>query len=187
MRSPRIFLAFAIVVVFDGCSFSKNDNLNQAALVGDRTRCESLLSNGAAVNGKGMHDMRPIMSAARGGHLETAMYLMSEGADVNAHNDSGSALMWAIDSGNEELVRFLLANGANARWTNALGRTAVDFAREKRASNMLQLLVARTAQAESGRPEGCPSGLPHPRTCGSAYGGSWQSLTDAAATLSLPR
>ena len=28
---------------------------------------------------------------------------------------------------------------------------------------------------ESGRPEGFPSGLPHHRTCGSAYGGSWQS------------
>ena len=30
--------------------------------------------------------------------------------------------------------------------------------------------------AESGRPEGCPSRLPHHRPCGSAYGGSWQSL-----------
>jgi hypothetical protein len=30
--------------------------------------------------------------------------------------------------------------------------------------------------AESGRREGCPSRLPHHRTCGSAYGGSWQSL-----------
>ena len=30
--------------------------------------------------------------------------------------------------------------------------------------------------AQSGRREGCPSRLPHHRTCGSAYGGSWQSL-----------
>jgi len=30
--------------------------------------------------------------------------------------------------------------------------------------------------SESGRREGCPSRLPHHRTCGSAYGGSWQSL-----------
>jgi hypothetical protein len=29
---------------------------------------------------------------------------------------------------------------------------------------------------QSGRREGCPSRLPHHRTCGSAYGGSWQSL-----------
>ena len=30
--------------------------------------------------------------------------------------------------------------------------------------------------SESGRREGFPSRLPHHRTCGSAYGGSWQSL-----------
>src|SRR2546427_1379683 len=35
--------------------------------------------------------------------------------------------------------------------------------------------------AESGPPEGFPSGLPHHRTCGSAYGGSWQSLRNDAA------
>ena len=57
-----------------GCKFVRNDNLNQAALAGDIPGCNNLLSKGANVNGAGMHAMKPIMSAARGGHIETAKY-----------------------------------------------------------------------------------------------------------------
>jgi hypothetical protein len=123
-----------------GCRFIKNDDLNQAALAADQARCEALLSKGANVNGAGMHDMKPIMAAAKSGSLETVRLLVSKGADVNAHSDSGSALMWAVNSGNEELLRFLLMKGADAAWTNALGRTACDFAVEKKNSNMVRIL-----------------------------------------------
>jgi len=83
------------------------------------------------------------MSAARGGSLETVKYLVSKGADVNAHNDSGSALMWAVDSHNEQIVEFLLKNGADTTWTNSLGQTALDFAREKKATNLVGILATR--------------------------------------------
>jgi len=99
-----------------GCTLVKNDNLNQAALAGDRARGEVLLKSGADVNGGGMHDMKPIMSAAR---------------------------VWAVTSGNEELVRFLLANGADPGWTNSLGNTVLDFARQKGVTNMIPLLQKR--------------------------------------------
>src|SRR5579871_2433366 len=97
-----------MAVLTAGCALVKNDDLNRAALAGDRARCEILLGRAANVNGAGMHDMKPIMSAAKGGSLETTRLLLSKGADVNAHNDSGSALMWAVDSGNEELLSFLV-------------------------------------------------------------------------------
>ena len=151
MRSPSIFLASAIVAAglfTAGCKFVTNDNLNQAALAGDRARCEALLRKGADVNGAGMHDMKPIMSGARGGNLETVRYLVSKGADVNAHTDSGSALMWAVDSGNEDLVRYLLVSGADAGWTNALGNTVVVFARQEGATNMIPILETRPLKAE---------------------------------------
>ena len=135
-------------VLASGCRFIKNDDLNQAALAGDRARCEALLTKGASVNGAGMHAMRPIMSAAKSGSLETVRFLVSKGADVNAHNDSGSALMWAVDSGNEELLRFLLMKGADAAWTNALGHTARDFAVEKKSSNMARILETWPTRAE---------------------------------------
>ena len=44
--------------------------------------------------------------------------------------------------------------------------------REGRSS----VLIPWPLPNQSGRREGCPSRLPHHRTCGSAYGGSWQSL-----------
>ena len=149
---PKHFLASAIVAAglfTAGCTFVKNDNLNQAARAGDRARCQALLRKGAHVNGVGINDMKPIMSGARGGNLETVRYLVSKGADVNAHNDSGSALMWAVDSGNEELVRYLLVSGADAGWTNALGNTVVDFARRKGATNMIPILEKQALKAES--------------------------------------
>ena len=73
--------------------------------------------------------MKPIMSAAKGGNLEVVKLLASKGADVNAHNQSGSALMWAVNSGNADVVKFLLMKGAEPGGTNCLGETALDFAR----------------------------------------------------------
>ena len=116
--------------------------MNQAALAGDFKRTTELLSNGANVNGRGMHAMTPIMSAARGGHIRVVEQLVTKGADINGHNDSGSTLMWAVGSGNEELVRYLLRSGADVRWTNALGITALDFAREQQKTNVVRLLEA---------------------------------------------
>jgi len=146
----QIFIgSFALAgVLASGCRFLKNDELNQAALAGDQARCEALLIKGASVNGAGMHDMKPIMSAAKSGSLETVRFLVSKGGDVNAHNASGSALMWAVESGNEELLRFLLMKGADATWTNALGLTARDFAAEKNSSAMVRILETWTTEAE---------------------------------------
>ncbi len=137
-----------LAAVAAGCHFCLNDNLNQAARGGDVGRCQVLVSKGAKVNGAGMHDMKPIMSAAGSGSLETVRYLVSQGADVNAHNDSGSALMWAVDSGNEELVRFLLTQGAEFGWTNALGRGALDIAAEHRSTNLARILQTWTNRTE---------------------------------------
>jgi ankyrin repeat protein len=149
-------IALAGALAF-GCNFVENDDLNQAALAGDRSRCEALLKKGASVNGPGMHGMKPIMSAAKGGSVETTRYLISNGADVNAHNDSGSALMWAVDSGNEELLRLLLVRGADASWTNALGQTALDLAAEERKTNLVAVLQSWSKRAE---PNAAPIAAP---------------------------
>ena len=86
--------------------------------------------------------MTPIMSASRGGHLGIVEELIKYGADVNSHNDSGNALMWAVSSGNEELVGYLVRSGADVHWTNAMGITALDFAREQQKTNIAHLLEA---------------------------------------------
>jgi ankyrin repeat protein len=142
IATPILITLVVVGVAWAGCRFARNDTLNQAALVGDSNRTTELLSKGANVNGRGMHAMTPIMSAARGGHLGVVSQLVTQGADVNSHNDSGSTLMWAVDSGNEELVNYLLRSGADVRWTNALGVTALDFAREQQKTNLVRVLEA---------------------------------------------
>lgn len=150
-QRPIVAVAFVLIAVLaSGCSFIRNDDLNQAALAGDQVRCEVLLSKGANVNGAGMHGMRPIMSAAEGGNLQTVRLLVAKGADVNAHNESGSALMWAVDADNTEIVRFLISNGAEPTWTNALGETALDFARRKQATDLIRLLEKEPSRTSRG-------------------------------------
>jgi len=129
-----------VAVLVSGCAFIKHDELNQAALAGDQARCAELLGKGANVNGMGMHGMKPIMSAAEGGDFETVKYLISKGADVNAHNNSGSVLMWAIEADEPRIVRLLLMNGADSAWKSPLGQTALDFARDKQATESINLL-----------------------------------------------
>ena len=147
-RSRFAVTAVLIGVLASGCSFSKNDELNRAALAGDQARCEVLLSRGANVNGAGMHGMRPVMSAAEGGHLQMVRFLVANGADVNAHNVSGSALMCAVDSDHAEMVRFLILNGAELTWTNSLGETALDHARRRQAADLIGLLEKEPAKDE---------------------------------------
>ncbi len=155
MRDQRIMTVATIALagaLASGCSFVKNDDLNQAALAGDRSRCEALLKKGANVNGAGMHGMKPIMSAAKGGSLETTSYLVANGADVNSHNDSGSALRWAVHSGNEELLKFLLMKGADTSWTSADGETVLDFAAKMRKTNLVAVLQTWPKRAEANAP-----------------------------------
>ncbi len=142
-------VAVAVVVaVFSVSRFIRNDDLNATARSGDLEACRDLVSKGADVNGKGMHAMAPIMSAAKGGHPSVVDYLISAGADVNSHNDSGSALMWAIDSQNEQVIRSLLSHGANPNWRNHMGETALDHAIAKGLNRTEELLRQKTIAAE---------------------------------------
>ncbi len=65
---------------------------------------------------------------------------MELGADINGHNDSGSVLMWAIDSGNVELVSLLLDHGVDTDWKNPLGDNARTFAKEKGDQDIIDRL-----------------------------------------------
>ena len=120
--------------------FVKSDNLVQAAEAGEIGEVRRLLLAGVPVNGSGMHGMTPLMSACKGGDFATVEYLISEGADVNGHNDSGSVLMWAIDFGDVKIISMLLANDIDISWKNSLGNNALSFAIEKSDDTVIKLL-----------------------------------------------
>lgn len=85
-----------------------------------------VLQKKATVNKSGW---APIHYAATNGHLEITQFLMANGALVNALSPSETTpLMMAVGSGNEQLIKYLLDNGADLRMRNHEGYTAIDVA-----------------------------------------------------------
>ena len=71
----------------------------------------------------------PLHYACAKGHLEVAQFLVANGAIVDSLSVGNTTpLMMAVQSGNEQLVKFLLDKGADLQIKNANGLTAIDIA-----------------------------------------------------------
>jgi ankyrin repeat protein len=71
----------------------------------------------------------PLHYACAKGHLEVAQFLVANGAIVDSLSVGNTTpLMMAVQSGNEQLVKFLLDKGADLQLKNANGLTAIDIA-----------------------------------------------------------
>ena len=148
-RHAFVVLVLVSAAALGGRSLSHvilNDQLNTAARAGDLPSIQHLLRRGADVNGRSIHSKTPLMSAAEGGNGNVVLFLLAHGADVNAHNGSGSVLMWAVASGSAGVVRTLLFHGADVNWRSDLGDMALQTAKEYKQpaiAKMLQLAGAR--------------------------------------------
>jgi len=72
---------------------------------------------------------KPLHYASTTGQLEVAQFLISKGATVDSQSLNGTTpLMMAVQSGNEQLVKFLLDNGADLQMKNSFSLTAIDIA-----------------------------------------------------------
>jgi ankyrin repeat protein len=79
--------------------------------------------------------------AAERGHAEVVRLLLAAKAGVDAENKRGATpLMLGAASGSPEVVNLLLAAGADSRRQDYTGRSAVDYAQDKRNSRIVQLL-----------------------------------------------
>jgi len=95
---------------------------NQPAIV------EFLLEKGANIE-QLYEEQTPLMFAVKLQHLEIADILIRYGVDVNTLNvEQESALFFCAKNGDLEILKFLIANGANPKIKDSKGRTAVDYA-----------------------------------------------------------
>ena len=88
-----------------------------------------------------------ILSASRNGNNELIDYLISNRIDdINAADESGvTALMMALekkpfDENQEEIVKYLLKNGADKSMSDSDGKTAYDYAVQLKNERIISLL-----------------------------------------------
>jgi len=125
--------------------------LHLAAFFGHAEVIEVLLSYGADPDAAatGSMDVRPIHSAAAGRKPESIVpivqALLSRGVGINRVQKGGfTALHAAAAAGNENLLRFLLEQGADAGAKTDDGKSAFDLADEKGHELCAEILKAHS-------------------------------------------
>lgn len=115
-------------------------------ILGQTDRARALIAAGAQVNRLGW---TPLHYAASKAQVDTARMLIERGAIVNAPGPDGTTpLMMAALSGKPDIVRLLLAHGADPTMFNAAHETAADWARKRNHQSLAAGLddAARKAQ-----------------------------------------
>src|SRR5580698_8049872 len=105
--------------------------LSLACINGNAPMIEKLRKGGADANAPGPEDETPLMTVARTGSVPAAKVLLAHGAKVDARESwhGETALMWAAAQKHPEMMRTLIASGADM---NALS-TVVKWDRQTTA------------------------------------------------------
>ena len=76
-------------------------------------------------------------------YFELTQYLLENGADINAQSDIShySALIFATVKNHVDCVEILLQHGANQTLRSLTGRSALNYALEKKFSGCIILLL----------------------------------------------
>jgi ankyrin repeat protein len=108
-------LFFSLLLTFSLYIYSHRQAVfTEAAFDGNLPLMKAMLAIGANVHSPGCPYERcfiPIIAAAWTGHNDAVQFLLDRGADVNAKNKLGTALMAAAYHGHVETVKLLLSRG----------------------------------------------------------------------------
>lgn len=130
---------------------SGDDALNYAALKGSLPIVQSLVAKGVLVTRP--QGWQPLSYAVIGKQLEVFNFLMDKGADPNGNNPTQvSALMFAAQEGQDEMVDRLLAAGADPTWTRD-NESAVDWALKSQNTDIAAKIMKAQAKIGFGRSE----------------------------------
>ena len=122
-----------------------------AVLGGDRAQMEVMRAEGVNVYALAPHGYPLICIAAKGGHVDMAEFLISQGADVNAgHPQLGcTPLHMAAEEGKADMARFLLSKGAKINVTDVTGATPLHKAAGAGHADVAQVLIAGGADVKA--------------------------------------
>lgn len=109
MASFMAILALWATVAIAGV----NENLLEAAKLGNLPKVKRLLDAGAEVNFKNKDGITALMVASARGHTEIVQALLAKGAEVNTQDKDGvTALMYANTVDHREVKELLIKAGA---------------------------------------------------------------------------
>jgi uncharacterized protein len=128
---------------------SGDDALNYAAIKGSLPMVKALVAKGVPVTRP--QGWQPLTYAVVGKQLAIFNYLMDQGADPNGNNPTQvSALMYAAQQGQEDMVDRLLAAGADPTWTKG-GESAVDWALKAQNTDIAEKIMKAQEKVGFGR------------------------------------
>lgn len=128
-----------------------DDALNYAALKGSLPIVKSLVAKGVPVTRP--QGWQPLSYAVIGKQLPIFNFLMDKGADPNGNNPNQvSALMYAAQEGQDEMVERLLTAGADPTWTRN-NESAVDWALKAQNTDIAEKIMKAQAKIGFGRSE----------------------------------
>jgi len=122
-----------------------------AVLKGQLQLAQKLVSRDADVNKEGWAPLHYAATATEGPVVEQLHWLLEQHAYIDAESPNGTTpLMMAAQYGQEETVRVLLQEGADATVRNQLGLTAIEFAQRAGRQHVVNLITAHvSAQAQA--------------------------------------
>ncbi|XP_023371642.1 ankyrin repeat and KH domain-containing protein 1 isoform X3 [Otolemur garnettii] len=121
--------------------------LMEAAREGHEEMVALLLAQGANINAQTEETQETALTlACCGGFSEVADFLIKAGADIEL--GCSTPLMEASQEGHLELVKYLLASGANVHATTATGDTALTYACENGHTDVADVLLQAGADLD---------------------------------------
>jgi ankyrin repeat protein len=127
--------------------------LHEAAAAGQLERAKEIVGANPALARSYSPDGFPVFAlAAAFGHRNVAEYLLEKGADVNAAATNGTgytALTGAVTSGHEDIVAWLLANGAHANYRYGPGYSPLHAAAANGHLEIVKMLLEHGADLDA--------------------------------------
>lgn len=122
---------------------------------GDTRLAFDFVRAGMDVDIRRSDEWTPLMVTLFNGHEETAMMLLSRGANVRAKGRNGyEAIHWAALNGYERAVRFILKKGGDPNATTEFGWTPLLQAASRGHVGIARLLIGKGALLDAAEQEG---------------------------------
>jgi len=135
--------------------------ITAAALNGDLTLIQTLLSQGANINGAAEKGWTSLMNASLNGHAHVINFLISSRANLNIRDETGyTALMYAACYQKADCVEALAAAGADLTIKDNSGRDINAFVQNPAIKAALDRGVSRAPRAApTPAPQATPQGF----------------------------